>query len=164
MAILRDRQYCLYNSVIRLCFLLFTLELFKTFIEQEKVDGAWRILHVFTPGTRVWLLSSPLSHSAAPLVMSEQRTSRRSWFPDRILLCCSVWTVPLEAMAMFLVFHRHSYPSTSETMKVIIGTAGAIFPSPVCYHCIMYGIMYDFRVNVRSTTLCVNLWASCEKL
>lgn len=80
MAILRDSQYCLYNSVIRLCFPLFTLELFKTFIEQEKVDGAWRILHVFTPETRVWLLSSPLSHSAAPLVMSAQRMSRRSWF------------------------------------------------------------------------------------
>lgn len=51
MAILRHSQFCLYNSVIRLCFLLFMLQLFKTFIEQEKVDGAWHILHVFTPDT-----------------------------------------------------------------------------------------------------------------
>lgn len=50
-------------------------------------------------------------------------------------------------------------------MQVIIGTAGAISPSPAYYpHGIMYGIMYDFRVNVQSTTLCINLWASCEKL
>lgn len=52
MAILRDSQFCLYNSAIVLCFLLFTLQTFKTCIEQEKVDGAWPILHVFTPETR----------------------------------------------------------------------------------------------------------------
>lgn len=126
----------------------------------------WRILHIFTPETWVWLHSSPLSHFAAPSVMSVQRMIRRSWFPDIITLCCSVWTVPLEAMAaVFLVFHQHSDTNTGQTMKVIIGTAGAIFPSPACYpHCIMYGTVYDFRVNVQSTTLCINLWASCKKL
>lgn len=102
--------------------------------------------------------------------MSMQRMIRRSWFPDIVLLgcsalSCSVWTVPLEAMAaVFLVFHQRSYTDTGQTMKVIIGTAGPIFPSPACYpHCIVYGIMYDFRVNVQSTALCINLWASCEK-
>lgn len=87
--------------------------------------------------------------------MSVQRMIRRSWFPDIITLCCSVWTVPLEAMAaVFLVFHQHSDTNTGQTMKVIIGTAGAIFPSPACYpHCIMYGRVYDCRVNVQSTTL-----------
>lgn len=166
MAILRDSRFCLYNSVIRLGFLLFTLHLFKTFIEQEKVDGAWDILHIFTPETPVWLHSSPRSHSAVPSVMSAQWMIRRNCFPDILLLCCSVWTVPLEAMAaVFLVFRQHSYTDPSQTMKVIIGTAAAIFPSPACYpHWIMYWIMYDLIVNVQSTTLCINLWASREKL
>lgn len=49
MAILRDSRLCLYNSVIRLCFLLLTLQLFKRFIEQEKVDGAMAYpTHIYT--------------------------------------------------------------------------------------------------------------------
>lgn len=40
-----------------------------------------------------------------------------------------------------------------------IFSASAYYP-----HYIMYGIMYDFRVNVQSPTLCINLWASSEKL
>lgn len=39
------------SAYITPCSLLFTLQPIKTFIEQEKVDGAGRILHIFTPET-----------------------------------------------------------------------------------------------------------------
>lgn len=120
MAILRDSRFCLYNSVMLLCFLLFTLDVFKHLFNKRKLTEHGVCYTYLRPRREGRLRSSSVSHWVAPSMTSEQQMVRRSWFPVVFLLRCSVWTS--------VFFHQCLRPDTGATRKLLMVSTGTILP------------------------------------